>query len=397
MKRKDKQKIIMAFIVLLLVAIISDLSREKIIKNGTIERDPIGGEEREVSLIVGAEGQQEEEYQLKVLPMQPTEDEAKEYFDRAITTIEKDFREVKEIVPIHTSYEEDIVKAEWSLAPYNLVDAEGKILYEKVEKEGNLVNAQVKLSCGKYEEIYQFSFEIMPKELSKEESFWIQLEEWMNEQLSKEGDASLVLPTEINGQKVSWREEREYITYKILLLELVAVLLLWVTMKRKKMEEEKKRILQMERDYPDVVNQLSLLLGAGMTTRQAWLKLSEQYSFKRKAKMIEEREVYEAINRMSRRFAEGESERALYHQFSQEIPALCFHKLMRLLLGNLEKGTQGISIRLEEESRVAYEQRILQAKKLGEEASTKMVFPLMLMLILVMGIVILPALMEFQI
>jgi hypothetical protein len=51
---------------------------------------------------------------------------------------------------------------------------------------------------------------------------------------------------------------------------------------------------------------------------------------------------------------------------------------------------------LQEESRQAFEQRILQAKKKGEEASTKMLLPLMLMLMMVMGIIILPALIEFK-
>ena len=70
---------------------------------------------------------------------------------------------------------------------------------------------------------------------------------------------------------------------------------------------------------------------------------------------------------------------------------------MRILLGSLEKGTKGVGIRLEEESRSAFEQRILQAKKIGEEASTKMMLPLMLMMLIVMGIVMLPALIQFQI
>jgi hypothetical protein len=99
---------------------------------------------------------------------------------------------------------------------------------------------------------------------------------------------------------------------------------------------------------------------------------------------------------MNRRFAEGESERKVYQQFTEDIEAPCYRKLMRILLGNLEKGTQGICIHLQEESRQAFEQRILQAKKKGEEASTKMLLPLMLMLMMVMGIIILPALIEFK-
>ena len=70
---------------------------------------------------------------------------------------------------------------------------------------------------------------------------------------------------------------------------------------------------------------------------------------------------------------------------------------MSILLGSLEMGSQGICVRLEEESRAAFEQRIIQAKKSGEEASTKMLGPLMLQMLIVMGIVMFPALIGFQI
>ena len=60
-------------------------------------------------------------------------------------------------------------------------------------------------------------------------------------------------------------------------------------------------------------------------------------------------------------------------------------------------GSKGICVRLEEESRAAFEQRIIQAKKSGEEASTKMLGPLMLQMLIVMGIVMFPALIGFQI
>lgn len=400
MKRKitDRTKIAIAFLLLVMVALLVDIRKEKIIKNGTVERDVVGGEEKEVSLVLDIEGVLENQaYSLEVLPAQPTEEEAEKHFEKAIETMEQDFKEIGEQIPLQASYEEGVVKAEWSFDPYGVIDAEGNIRYEKIEESGTTINAQVELSCGDYEKIYQFAFLVMPKELSQKEEILQQLDAWMEQQMSLEGSQAIQLPTEIDGKEIIWSEEKETITPQILLLEVVAILLLWLFSRKKQIQEEQERIYRIEREYPEIVNQLSLLLGAGMTTRQAWNKLTAQYLFKRKAGMIKEKEVYEAIVRMTRRFSEGESERAIYQQFTQEVSVPCFHKLMRILLGNLEKGTQGICGRLEEESRVAYEQRIQNAKKLGEEASTKMLFPLMLMLVIVMGIVMLPAIVQFQI
>lgn len=393
-----KKKILAAFLLLLVTALIVDFGQETELQNGVIYRDVIGGEEKKIPLFLDIDGVCEKEpYTLEVLPIQPTKDEAEGYFKKAIATIESDFQEIKEKVPMQTEYENGAVEADWYFEPYGLIDSEGNIRQEKLEDQNTIVNAQVTLSCGSYEKIYSFAFSVIPQEMSTEEVSRQLLESWINQQMSLEGSKSVQLPTQINGKKVTWSEKREYSTPQILLLELTAIVLLWFISKQKRIQEEQARIQKMEQEYPEIVNQLSLLLGAGMTTRQAWNKLTAQYRFKRENKMIEEKEVYEAIVRMNRRFCEGESERAVYQQFSQEIPAICFHKLMRILLGNLEKGTQGICSRLEEEGRVAYEQRIQQAKKMGEEASTKMLLPLMLMMVIVMGIVMLPALIEFQI
>ena len=269
-------------------------------------------------------------------------------------------------------------------------------MVEKLDDKGSVIQAQVELVCGAYEQIYTFSFLLPLHEQTKEEEVLLKLDAWLEEETKKEGSHLIQLPTEIDGVQLEWSEKKSYVTPQIILLEIATLILVWMASKRKHLKEEKKRVEEMEREYPDIVSLLALLLEAGMTTRQAWNRIAAQYRFKRETKMIEQKPVYEAILRMNRIFMEGESERVVYLQFLDEISAPCYRRLIRILLGNLEKGSQGISIRLKDESRIAFEQRILQAKKMGEEASTKMLVPLMLMLTLVMGVIILPALLGFQ-
>lgn len=395
--RKKETKIVIIFLLLLLLAAISDFTKQGVLQEGALRRENLGGEEKEVTLTLEVEDLvEEEDYVIDLPPMQPTEEDAQAYMKNAIQTIEQEFQEIGETVPVRSVYENEMVEAEWLFSPYGLIDEEGNIQSEKISDSGTTINAQVKLFCGSYETIYHFAFVLMPRELTEKESVLQQLREELERQMNLEGSDSLILPTQVEGHKVFWSERKELLTPQIVVLEIVVLVFMGVFQKKKQKEDEEKRLAKMEREYPDIVNQLSLLLGAGMTTRQAWNRLGAQYKYKRQAGMIGEKEVFEAILRMNRRFCEGESERVIYQDFSQEIPAICYRKLMRLLLGNLEKGNQGITSRLEEECRLAYEQRLQQAKKLGEEASTKMLLPLMLMLSLVMGMVMLPALIEFQ-
>ena len=52
---------------------------------------------------------------------------------------------------------------------------------------------------------------------------------------------------------------------------------------------------------------------------------------------------------------------------------------------------------LELEAIDAFEERKNMAKKYGEEAGTKMLFPMIVMLVVVMGIIMLPAVMAFSV
>lgn len=396
-KISDKLKIGVAFTLMLVVALVSDVTREGKIQNGFIERDEVGEKEKELQLQLNMKDIFEDyAYFIEVQPVKPTKEQADAYFQEAMTQIDQDFEKVVGQVPLQKEYLDSVVKAKWSFQPFGIIDSEGGIYQEKLTQEELVMEARVELSCGAYEKIYVFSFLLEAEKLSEEEKMLEEIEVWMEGQMELEGSDKVQLPSEIAGVPLIWSEKKEYLTPQILLLEIVTAVLLWVAFRRKKQEDKKKRLSEMEWDYPEIVNQLALLLGAGMTTRQAWNRMATQYTFKKTSKMTGSRLVYESILQMNRRFAEGESERKVYQQFTEDIEAPCYRKLMRILLGNLEKGTQGICIHLQEESRQAFEQRILQAKKKGEEASTKMLLPLMLMLMMVMGIIILPALIEFK-
>ena len=392
-----KKKIILAFAILLIMSIAADLSTRGNLENGYIDRNPIGGEEKKLDLQLEVENLIEDyAYSLEVVPQLPEKEDAETYFQEARAQIDRDFADIETRVPIAESYANGYVQAEWTFYPYGIVGEQGDISFDRIEEE-TIVRAQAELLCGTYERLYTFSFVLSPPTLSKEEQVLQEIEDWFAEQMKTEGSQKIKLPTEIDGKQVTWFEEREWITPKVLCLEVLALLLLKFAYDRKQKEENEKRIQEMEREYPEVVNQLSLLLGAGMTIRQAWMRMADQYEYKRKAGFIERNRVYDAIVQMQYRLRQGESESVVYRGFVEDISTPSYRKLVRLLLGNLEKGTAGIAVRLEEESRQAYEERLLRAKKMGEEASTKMLLPLMLMLTLVMGVVLVPALMKFQI
>lgn len=392
----DKTKISIVFFLVLMLAIFKDISSNEI-QNGVISRPEMGTKGKELILNLGVDNVIADfEYSLEVPSVLPTKETAEKYFAEVVSLIQTEFQEISVEVPLRKTYLEGKVKASWSFHPFGVIGEDGKINQKKLETEETIIQAQVELRCGNYEKIYQFPFSIKKPELLDEELVLQEIEKNLEKQIAAEGSKELELPSEINGHSLRWSEEKEYLTPQIILLETLAIILFKVFTNRKQKAEEKKKLQEMEREYADIVCQLGLLLGAGMTTKQAWNRIAMQYIFKRKNHLVEEKSVYEAILRMNGRLAEGVGERMAYQQFREEIPASCYHKLIRILLGNLETGARGVVVRLEEESRLAFEQKIILEKKRGEEASTKMLGPLMFMLIIVMAIIIIPAWLGFQ-
>ena len=74
-----------------------------------------------------------------------------------------------------------------------------------------------------------------------------------------------------------------------------------------------------------------------------------------------------------------------------------YRKFGTLLSQNLKKGSRGISELLKQEAFQAFEERKDFAKKLGEEAGTKMLAPMFLMLGVVLVIIVVPAFFSVQI
>ena len=99
----------------------------------------------------------------------------------------------------------------------------------------------------------------------------------------------------------------------------------------------------------------------------------------------------EEILRKWREIEDGESERKAIENFGKRTKLRCFHRLSQLLVQSMEKGVQGIYDQLEQEAEDSFRERKQTARKMGEEAGTKLLFPMILMLGVVMAIVIVPA------
>ena len=108
------------------------------------------------------------------------------------------------------------------------------------------------------------------------------------------------------------------------------------------------------------------------------------------------RPVYEEICTTDYNIQAGISEIKAYEQFGKRCDTREYMKLATLLQTNIKKGTKELSNLLEKEACDAFEKRKNMARVKGEEATTKLLMPMMLMLITVMMIIMIPATWSFR-
>ena len=342
-------------------------------------------------------------YSLEVDEQRLTWKEATVQFDKAKEEIEASFysegedsNHVTQNVCMKETYVGGLVEADWMLDNYSVVDIDGQIHAEESEKEGIPVQATVELSLGKYEENYSFYFRVFAREKSAEETLLQHVQEAINLEQEKEGSTYLHLPEQVDGYTVSWGQAREHLVFKVLFLEIVIVILLRFVLLERAREQERLRREEMMLDYAEVVNKLLILLGSGMTLKQAWNRIAARYSDKRDKIKLPKRHIYEEMLTTAHEIQDGESERISYQKFGERTGLGAYQRLVRILVQNVQTGSRGLCQLLEQEAETALEERRAMARKLGEEAGTKMLLPLILMLGIVIAIIMVPAIQSFN-
>ena len=85
-----------------------------------------------------------------------------------------------------------------------------------------------------------------------------------------------------------------------------------------------------------------------------------------------------------------------YELLTQYCPTREYRRLSSLLSSNLKKGTKGMIEELNKEEKEAFEMQKQYVRIAGEEASTKLLFPMIGLLGIVLVIIIAPSIFNMQ-
>jgi hypothetical protein len=303
------------------------------------------------------------------------------------------------------------VIVKYKIKSLDFISYDGSIKYENASSDGNKAYVDVYLQYDTTTITKTYEFLVFPAVISSQTQLKDQLKlELQQAEKASKYEEVLILPEKIGESKITWMNSTRNQSMLLLLLGLILSALIPALMDKNKKESEESIRLQLQRDYPEIVSKLQLLLNAGMTTRGAWerivadyLRVKEQsieiqknsrkYFFK-KIKTYE-RPAYEQMLITKRELEIGQSEGLSYERFGKRCRAISYIRFSSLITQNLKMGSKGLAQLLEAEARSAFETRKEQAKQLGEKASTKLLAPTMGMLVVILCIIMVPAFMAF--
>ena len=295
-------------------------------------------------------------------------------------------------------------KLSWRTDDPLLLNNKGMIDKERLKRldekmdiyEGVLTGIHVMLIYEDYLKEVDFYARIYPLDANNEYS----LAEYVNELIREEDKATrteeyLKLPETAGETGVKYEEAGDNRAAVLFVMTLILAAGLYYREDRELKNRVKGRDKQLISDYPGMINKFVLFYSAGLTTRGIWSKLCKDYRG-RLNNGEEKRYLYEEMLICEGRMNEGLGEQKAYEGFAARCGLRRYRQFISLVEQAINKGRADLLPLLEREAGDAFAERKNRAKELGEEAGTKLLFPMLMMLFVVLIIVMVPAFIAFR-
>ncbi|MDE5908711.1 MAG: hypothetical protein K2H52_08250 [Lachnospiraceae bacterium] len=280
----------------------------------------------------------------------------------------------------------------WDSSNKERIDRNGKINRKGMDTK-ETVSLTVTTSYGQEKNSFTYELSLLPEMSSEEERFFRLLEDLLCDiDLANKGSEQIILPDRLDGKAIAWKEGGKNYTVYLLFLTALGCVIAAKGMEKDLEKDCKKRNKQLLLDYPGFVNKLRLYISAGLSVQNAFYRIMKDYENTQKRKR---KYLYEEMKISCCQLENGVMEEQVYREFGKRCGEMRYRRLSFLLAVHLKQGNGQLLTFLSEEAEGAQEDRRNMARKAGEEASTRLLFPMMLMLVVVMFLVMLPAYLDF--
>lgn len=341
------------------------------------------------------DGENRRSFLVEVYPREPTEQEAAALLENFLENMEnfvlngnEDFEHVTGDLALQEEYEGYPLNVEWESSREELMDSRGRV---NAAEAPAALELRVRLICGGIERSKVIPVVVRPEGRTEEEEDYLELKELLLGTERENRKAGVwELPAQWKGKRLRWSLRKKDHSLLIWAASPLVALLLCLSADRDLHGELEKRRKRLEHEYPELVYRLLLYVGAGMTVRRAFLRIGGDYEEKRRQGAGEKPGCAEVLY-TCRELQGGVPEGAAYEHFGRRTGSRDYIRLGTMLCQNLRRGNAMLPERLREEVERSFAGNLQRVKKLGEEAGTKLLAPMALMLAIVMVLIMTPA------
>ncbi len=364
-------------------------------EDGTISRGTYAEGAKELEIVGYLDTGEENRFRIPVETQVLSEKEAQELYqvfrqelEQLILGKNESLQSVNEELILMENYEDYPFTVEWKSSRPDIVGSTGMVTSVEA-KENILLLALVTYEKMQWET--KIDICVIPPKLSDEERLYQSMKEILlfSEQESRD-KTEWKLPTSYKGQAVTWKQVVQDNSLLLWAGTLLVALIVFLLSDKDLHDAVENRKALMKQSYPDIVQKLTLYLGAGLTVRAAFQRIAGEYEkAKQGGKKVQP--VYEEMVYTCRELQAGVSEGAAYEHFGKRIGLQEYIRLSTLLMQNIKKGNSTLLQRLKEEADRACTEQLQESRRLAEEAVTKLLLPMVMMLLVVMLIIMIPA------
>ena len=396
-KHKEMMLMLIAGILIVTLSIYKDIKNSTLEENNAISRNDTGEGKETVVLQIKEEGGDWQEIEFELYPKEYSNEELEAMFLEVSTALEdkikKENQSLNEVVSDLELLEEVEgypFEVHWTSTPEGYIDESGKLL-----KENQTINQVVELRA-------EFEYGDWKKEkiilirIIKEEpnTFLVSLKQYLEaKEVNTRNSGQFYLPEAFQDKNIKWSYPRQN---RGLLLGIIFMFLYPLISYEKDKEiysMSLKRKKQLQNTFPEFITKLTLLLEAGLSIRNAMFYMVKDYEkISHKGKIY----LYEELSYVCIQIKNGMPEKEGYELLAKRCSLPCYKKIAGMLIQHLYKGGNYILEELKKESQKATEEQKRMIQKKGEEMGTKLLFPMLLMLGIVMVFIMVPALFSFQ-
>ena len=361
-----------------------------------LERNEYGEGKKEVALEIKVNEEKWDSLVMTLEEKEYTEEEITQLYQMAVKELpnsiinnNSDLNKITSALELVTVLDEYPFQISWYSSRPEIIDEDGEVYFENVTQQEE-VSLKALFQYGEWEREEVILVKVLPK---SENDYLFYLSKSLKE---KEGvtraEKDFLLPDTYQENSLQWRYPSSNST--IVLGILFFIILPFVSYQK---DAEIHRKIQKRREelmdsFPDFISQLVLYMEAGMSVSGALFRFLQDGQRNNKKEYL-----YEELAFVCRQMKNGLPEKEGYELLAVRCNLPSYRKLSNLLIQHIQKGSNTILDNLRKEAAKAVEEKKGRIQKRGEEMGTKLLFPMMIMLLIVMVFIMVPAMFSFQV